>query len=412
MMRADRVELLAPAGNARIFYTALRFGADAVYCGFGHHHLRAKAGGFTRIELEKCIQEAHRLGVRVYLTLNAVPFDEDMQGMLKEAEDAAIIGADALIVSDPGLANLIHKALPEMELHVSTQANLTNAASALLWYELGATRAVMSRELTLQQIKAVSKKLEGKMETEVFIHGSMCMAWSGRCFLSKMMTGRSANKGMCTQPCRWSYEVHETGKPGNRMIIEEGLHETELFSANDLCMLGHLREIERAGIKCLKVEGRTKSEYYVGTTIGAYRRMLDAIERADEDLENEVYRTCRTELDKISHHPYDTGFFFSDKSESMPEPRLSDEKEYVAYVLSAERENALLEVKNRFCVGDVLESVTPAGSKEMIVEQIRLEDGTQVSSISKPSCRVRILNTVGLEAGDMLRGVLRNRMIP
>ena len=402
--------LLAPAGNRRAFLTAVRFGADAVYCGFRQHSLRAKAANFTADDLAELIRFAHEKGVKVHLTLNSFMMEGDAEGMLEDAKTASEIGADALIISDPGLASIVHRALPEMPIHISTQANITNSAAALLWNAIGATRVVLSRELTLAQIARIAGELKGRMEVETFVHGSVCMAWSGRCFLSKCLTGRSANQGACTQPCRWTYEITESGKPANRLSVNERPGATEILSANDLCLIGHLDELAQAGIACLKVEGRTKSEYYVATVIGAYRRALDALKLEDGTRAAEVLAECRTELDKISHRPYDTGFYFETNALSEQQPVQADEKEYIAYVLERRGSSVLLEVKNRFYVGDELETVTPAGSRAFTVEDIVLEEeGEHAGCVLAPQKRVLIPCSVPLEAGDLLRGIIRNR---
>ena len=402
--------LLAPAGNKRAFLTAVRFGADAVYCGFKQHSLRAKASNFGADELAELIAFAHARGVKVHLTLNSFMSEGEENGMLEDARTADEIGADALIISDPGLAALVHGALPRMPIHISTQANITNSAAALLWHSFGASRVVLSRELTLRQIGEIAGRLRGEMEVETFVHGSVCMAWSGRCFLSKRLTGRSANRGACTQPCRWAYEVAESGKPDNRLLAEEEAGGTEIFSANDLCLVDHLQEMAEAGIACLKVEGRTKSEYYVATVTGAYRRALDALRMQDRKAAEEILLDCHRELDKVSHRPYDTGFYFDAHAESEPLPRYAEEKEYIAFVLERRGPDVLLEVKNRFYVGDELETVTPAGSQSFTVADIvPEEEGGHVDSVLAPQKKVWIPCSVPLEAGDLLRGVRRNR---
>ena len=397
-------ELLSPAGNSRSLQTAIRFGADAVYLGGERFSLRAKARNFDEEALASAVEEAHAAGVCVYLALNIFAFDGDFPEMEAAAAQAKEVGADAVIIADIGVASQIHKTVPSLPIHVSTQANITNAAAANVWQKAGATRIVVARELSIKQIAAMSKEISGELELEAFIHGSMCMAWSGRCFLSKELNGRSANRGLCTQPCRWEWTVSETGKPENRLFVEEWGEQSEIFSSRDLCMINNLAELWEAGVTSFKIEGRTKSEYYVGIVTGAYRRRMETV-FAGAPRTDEMRELC-----SVSHRPYGTGFYFGAPERGNDDRTESGEREYVGFVLDVRDGRALVEMKNRFYVGDTLETVTPAGCESFLVQDITIADtGDAVSAALIPGQHILLPCPVSLASGDMLRGPLRNR---
>ena len=404
--------LLAPAGSMRPFMTALRFGADAVYCGAREYGLRAQAGNFDERELAQAVQLAHARGVKVNLTLNIFAQDGDLPGMLRTAQMAREIGVDALIVSDLGAIAQIAKRVPGIEIHVSTQANASNSETARVYRALGASRVVLARELTMEQIERMAKELDGEIELETFIHGAMCMSYSGRCLLSSFMTGRSGNRGACSQPCRWTYTLTERTRPDEPMPVEEGAHGTAILSSRDLCMLDHLPRLMESGVCCFKVEGRMKTEIYIATVIGAYRRAMDAYAADPKGYQaNEALRsTLRAELDKVSHRVYDTGFYFGQPQVAGEAVGVIQESEYMGYVVDVSGGTALVEMKNRFFVGDSLETVTPKGSEKLVVEDIVIDaTGEHVGVVSVPKTLVRIPCGGKLEAGDMLRGPVRNR---
>ena len=404
--------LLAPAGSMRPFMTALRFGADAVYCGAKEYGLRAQAGNFTMTELVQATQLAHSRGAKVNLTLNIFAFDGDLPGMLRVAQEARDIGVDAAIVSDLGALAMLARDVPGLDLHVSTQASTTNSASARVYRDLGAKRVVLAREMTLEQIEAMARELDGAIELESFIHGAACMSYSGRCMLSSYLNGRSANRGACSQPCRWTYALVERTRPGEYMPIEEDARGTAILSSRDICMMDHLPRLMESGVSCFKVEGRMKTEIYIATVIGAYRRAMDAYaENPAGYLADEALRTSlRAELDKVSHRVYDTGFYFGQPQVCGEAVGVTQAAEYMGYVLEADASSALVEMKNRFFVGDELETVTPAGSEKLTIEEIVIErTGERVGVVNVPLERVRIPHQGQLEAGDMLRGPVRNR---
>ena len=404
--------LLAPAGSMRPLMTALRFGADAVYCGAKQYGLRAQAGNFDEAQLAQAVQLAHAAGAKVNLTLNIFAFDGDLPGMVRAAKQARELGVDAAIVSDLGAIARIAREVPGLDIHVSTQANATNSETARVYRALGAKRVVLAREMTLSQIEAMAQALDGEIELESFIHGAVCMSYSGRCMLSSFLTGRSANRGACSQPCRWTYTLTERTRPDEPMPIEEDGRGTAILSSRDMCMMEHLPRLMDSGVCCFKIEGRMKNELYIGTVVGAYRRAMDAYAanpaayQADEALR----RQLRAELDRISHRVYDTGFYFGQPEVCGEAVGTQQAAEYMGYVLDVSGGNALVEMKNRFFVGDRLETVTPKGSEPLVIEDIVLDaTGEHVGVVNVPNTLVRIPCGEKLGAGDMLRGPVRNR---
>ena len=404
--------LLAPAGSMRPFETALRFGADAVYCGAKQYGLRAQANNFDDKQLAQVVHMAHEKGAKVNLTLNIFAFDGDLDGMVRTARMAQEIGVDAAIVSDIGAISRIAREAPGLELHVSTQANVTNSETARVYKALGAKRIVLAREMTFEQIEDMAKRLGDEIELETFIHGAMCMSHSGRCMLSSFLNGRSANRGACSQPCRWTYTLHERTRPDEPMPIEEDAHGTAILSSRDMCMMDHLPRLMESGVSCFKIEGRMKNELYIGTVVGAYRRAMDAYAKDPKAyMENAALRAqLRQELDKVSHRVYDTGFYFGQPEVCGEAVGTQQEAEYMGFVVDVSGGEALVEMKNRFFVGDALETVTPTGSEKLIVEDIVIDGtGEHVGVVNVPNTRVRIPCGDTLKKGDMLRGPVRNR---
>ena len=404
--------LLAPAGGMRPLMTALRFGADAVYCGAKQYGLRAQANNFDENELAEAVRMTHAAGAQLNLTLNIFAFDGDLDGMVRAAKAAHEIGVDAAIVSDLGAIARIHREVPQLEIHVSTQANATNSETARVYKSLGAKRVVLAREMTFEQIEGMARELGEEIELETFIHGAICMSHSGRCMLSSFLNGRSANRGACSQPCRWTYSLVERTRPDELMPVEEDARGTAILSSRDMCMMEHLPRLMESGVSCFKIEGRMKTEIYIATVVGAYRRAMDAY-RADPKgyTENAALRAqLRAELDKVSHRVYDTGFYFGQPQVCGEAVGVVQEAEYMGFVADVSGGTALVEMKNRFFVGDELETVTPAGSERLTVGDIVIDaTGEHVGVVNVPGTLVRIPCGDKLSAGDMLRGPVRNR---
>ena len=411
-MNAPKMELLAPVGGMEQLKAAVRFGADAVYGGMKSYGLRAFAGNFGPEELCEAVAYAHKNHVKFYVTMNILPTDADMEGFLAAAKDALAAGVDAAIVSDIGALLLLHEHLPALPLHVSTQANVLNARTALHLHEaMGAERIVLSRELAMEDIARMRAALPDTLELEAFVHGAMCVAYSGRCLLSGALTGRSGNRGACAQPCRWQYHLVEEKRPGEYLPVCEDERGAYLYSAYDLCMLPHLIELRNAGVVSLKIEGRMKTAYYVATVVSAYRRALDLLENEGEEVFLRAVPSLMEELQKASHRASNTGFYYGAPTPPAGAAGFSQSMEYVGDFIApaAPGEEALIRLKNRFYVGDRLEALTPDGSLPFEVTGMRLEaTGEAVETASVAGTLLRVKVPFRVDAGDLLRGPNRN----
>lgn len=405
-------ELLAPAGGARQFETAVRFGADAVYCGLKQLGLRAHSQNFTPEELGEAIGFAHAHAVKVFVTLNIFAYDSDLEEMDQAARMLATMGADGVIVADPGAVMTIQNAAPNLPIHLSTQANTLNSASARFWHQNGVKRIVLSRELSLEQIRQIRLNTPNSLELEAFVHGAVCMSYSGRCTLSKYLTGRDGNRGDCAQTCRWSFALQEQKRPGQYFPVDQSQGYTQIFSARDLNLIGRLPELCAAGLDSLKIEGRMKTEYYTATVVGAYRRALDAIKK-DPSLmapDAPLTRELTQELNKCSHRDSDTGFYFGHPEVAGGADRYTQTAEFVGFVreYQAESKSALVDLRGKLVVGDSLELMTPNGVRAFTLERIVLPDGTSRESYSVARALVRINMPFEAQPGDLLRGPCRN----
>ncbi len=358
----DRVELLAPAGDLEKLKMAIIYGADAVYLGGEAFGLRKASKNFTLEDIEKAVEFAHERDRKVYVTLNIVPHDEDLNGLDEYVESLNDIGIDAVIVSDPGIFNIVRSVTKDLPIHLSTQASVTNFETIMFWYNLGIKRIVLARELTLDEIRAISKKAPNDLELETFVHGAMCMSYSGRCLLSSYMTGRDANRGDCAQPCRYKYNVVEEKRPGEYFPIEEHEEGTFIFNSKDLCMIDHIDELIEAGIKSFKIEGRVKSPYYVATVVGAYRKAIDDYYK--DPLNYKFDEKLLEELRKVSHRDFTTGFFYNEaktNAQVFTTNSYIRKYDFVGMILDYDEsiQLAIIEQRNRIKVGDVVEIFGP-----------------------------------------------------
>ena len=361
-------ELLIPAGSLEVLKTAVIFGADAVYIGGAAYGLRAKAKNFTPDEMAEGIAFAHAHHAKVHVTANILAHNGDLEGAEQYFHELKELRPDALIIADPGMFSLARRICPEIDIHISTQANNTNYMTCRFWHELGARRIVTARELTLTEIAEIRRKIPDGLEIECFVHGAMCISYSGRCLLSNYLTGRDANQGACTHPCRWKYAVVEETRPGQYMPVYENERGTYLFNSGDLCMIEHIPEMIDAGIDSFKVEGRMKTALYVATVARTYRRAIDDYLESEEK-----YRAGMdwylAEIGKCTHRPFTTGFYFGRPDESG---QIYDNSTYVneyIYLGTVERivrtdgrECARIEQRNKFCVGDEIELMKPDGT--------------------------------------------------
>ena len=411
-MNKQKMELLAPVGGMEQLKAAVRFGANAVYGGMKSYGLRAFAGNFDPQQLREAVSYAHAHNVKFYVTMNILPTDADMDGFLEAAKDALDAGVDAAIVSDIGAALMLHQELPALPIHISTQANVLNSRTALHFHQaMGAERIVLSRELSMTDIAAMRQQLPDEVEIEAFVHGAMCVAYSGRCLLSNALTGRSGNRGACAQPCRWTYHLVAEKRPGEYLPVCEDDRGTYLYSALDLCMLPHLHQLRDAGVVSLKIEGRMKTAYYVATVVSAYRRALDLLENEGDEAFLAAVPALMEELQKASHRQSNTGFYFGAPQPPAGANGFSQTMEYIGdFIAPCEAGGeALLRLKNRFYVGDTLEALTPEGSHSFVAEGIKLEEsGETVQTVSVAGTLIRIPVPFAVGEGDLLRGPNRN----
>lgn len=357
-----KVELLAPAGDLEKLKMAIIYGADAVYLGGEAFGLRKGSKNFSVDQIKEGVDFAHERGKKVYLTLNIVPHNKDLVGLEEYVTELYNIDVDAVIVSDPGMYTIIKKVVPKMEIHISTQASITNYETIMFWYNLGARRIVLARELSFEEIKEITSKIPEDLDIEAFIHGAMCMSYSGRCLLSNYMTGRDANMGDCAQPCRYKYAVVEEKRPGEYFPIEENDEGTFIFNSKDLCMIEFIPELINSGIYSFKVEGRVKSSYYVATVLRSYRMAIDAYYK---DTENYIYNTkLLEEIKKVSHRDFTTGFYFgkpTDEAQIYSTSSYIRGYDFLGMVLDYDKETqiATIEQRNRMFIGEEIEIFGP-----------------------------------------------------
>lgn len=402
-------ELLCPAGNRESLEAALHFGADAVYGGMKHYGLRAYAGNFDGDELRAAIGRTHEAGARFYVTMNIFPFDDEMEGFTDAAREARDAGADAVIVSDPGAICRLRREIPELPVHVSTQANTVNTDAVMMYRDMGCERVILAREMSLERIARMKEAVGDSIQLETFVHGASCMAYSGRCMLSAYLTGRSGNRGECAQSCRWQYAVMEEKRPGVYLPVDEDERGTYLFSAKDLCLMPILPELAGAGVSSLKIEGRMKTEYYVATVTGAYRRALDLLAQGREKFAQALPELAE-ELKCASHRASDTGFLLGTPEEPGGAEGFHQEREYCARVTGYDRTagEARLLLKNRFFAGEELELMTPAGVRKVTAKPfLREKTGETLETLGIAGETIR-MELPDCEAGDILRGPVRN----
>ena len=400
-------ELLIPASSLEVLKVAVLFGADAVYIGGEVFGLRAKAKNFTMEEMAEGICFAHEHGVKVYVTANILAHNDDLEGVEAYFQDLKKIGPDALIISDPGVYTIAEKVCPEIERHISTQANNTNYATYLFWHKLGAKRVVSARELSLEEIRQIRAHIPDDLEIETFVHGAMCISYSGRCLLSNYFTGRDANRGACTHPCRWKYAVMEESRPGEYLPVYENERGTYIFNSKDLCMIGHIPELMESGIDSFKIEGRMKTALYVATVARTYRKAMDDY-LEDPALYEKNLPWYMEQIGVSTNRRFTTGFFYGKPGSDA---QIYDSNTYVkdyTYLGIAGEKNAeglyRLEQKNKFSIGEQIEIMKPDGRNiPVVVKRIVNEDGEDQESA--PHARQIIYIDLGepMECYDILR---------
>ena len=402
-----KMELLAPAGNMEKMKMALLYGADAVYMAGKAFGLRAYGGNFDREELKEAVEYAHNLGKKVYITVNIIPRNEDLEGLDEYLKYLQSIHVDAVLVADMGVFGVCREAAPELPIHISTQASAANWRTIRRWKEMGASRVVLAREVSVKEMAEIHKKVD--VELEVFGHGALCISWSGRCLLSNYFTNgkRQSNRGECIQACRFKYSVMEESRPGQYFPIEEDEHGTYIFNSKDLCMIDHIPELIEAGVASLKIEGRMKSVYYVAAVVAAYRKAIDAYYEKGADFE--VLPEWRAELEKVSHRPYTTAFAYQDPDHTAQEYVKSQPEQsydFIGLVLKegAEKGTVIVQQRNHFKTGETVEVLTPHGDVfPLQIGALRNGEGEIVEAAPHPLEELIMETDADLPAYTILR---------
>ena len=380
-MAEKTIELLSPAGDMERLRMSLAYGADAVYLAGPDFGMRSFAGNFTPEELRQAVELCHSRGVAVHVTCNTMPRNDEAARLPEWLEFLQAAGVDAAILADVGVLSLLKKHAPGVKAHISTQASVSNYQAAAAWYELGASRVILARELSLDEIREIRAKAPPALELEAFVHGAMCVSWSGRCLLSNYMTGRDASRGACAQPCRYQYTLMEEKRPGEYFPVFEENGETFILNSRDMCMIDHIPELIAAGIDSLKIEGRAKSAYYAAMTTAAYRHAVDAAAEG-----RPLDPAWRAEVDKVSHRHYSTGFWFGQPGQYTDSARYVRDWQVLAIVTSCDGlGNAVLSLRNKFSAGDEVEAVGPGvPAFSMTAPVMRDEDGFALTEPRHP----------------------------
>ena len=403
-----KIELLAPAGDLEKLKTALHFGADAVYFAGKNYGLRAFGTNFESDNIKDAVALVHSYGKKAYVTINVYARDKDFDGLanyLNELQEAKV---DAVLVSDFGIFNFIKQHAPKLTIHISTQANTTNKYAVEAYSKMGAERVVLARELNLDEISAIHKH-NPSVELEAFVHGAMCISYSGRCLLSNYLTGRDSNHGECVQACRWKYFVVEENRPEDKLEIKEDDRGTYIFNSKDMCLIEHLDKLDEAGVCSFKVEGRMKSPYYVATVINAYRRAIDHLYQCKKSGKKySVPEQLLDELNKASHRKYTTGFVVNDGNikQNLESASQTQESKFMAIVLEVKTNKILVEQRNKFAVGDTLEILSPAlpVNSKFVVKKLTDENGVELNEAKAVQQKVWVYGTPkNMQVGDILR---------
>ncbi len=407
MREYKKPELLIPASNLEVLKIAVIYGADAVYIGGEMYGLRAKAKNFSMEDIKEGIAFAHSYNKKVYVTANITAHNEDMAGITAYFKELKEIKPDAIIISDPGVFEVAKEILPEIDIHISTQANNVNYGTYRFWHRMGATRVVSARELSLEEIKGIRESIPDDLEIETFVHGAMCIAHSGRCLLSNYFTGRDANRGACTHPCRWKYYITEETRPGEYMPVEENERGTYIFNSKDLCMIEYVPELINAGIDSFKVEGRMKTALYVAAVTRTYRKAIDDFFASPLKYQQNI-PYYKEEISKCTYRQFTTGFFFDKPNEDA---QIYDSNTYVKEytylgIIRSKTEDGLyeLEQRNKFSLGDVIEVMKPDGRNiPVAVRRITDEEGNDMESCPHPKQKIYVDFGQELEVYDLLR---------
>lgn len=399
-------ELLAPAGDEERLLSAVQYGADAVYLGGKLFGMRAAPGNFDNDQLRKAVKLCHDKNIKLYLTCNTLPRNNELPELPEFLEHAQDCGVDGLIIADLGVLALAKKYAPNVDVHISTQAGVVNYETANSFYDMGATRVVTARELSMEDIAEIRAKTPKDLEIECFVHGAMCVSFSGRCLLSNYLTGRDSNRGDCSQPCRWKYHIMEEKRPGEYFEISDDENGTYIMNARDMCMIEHIPELVKAGITSFKLEGRAKSAYYTAVVTNAYRAAIDGFMK-NPTMDYKPEQWIVDEVRKISYRDYCTGFYFGhpkDNAQIYYDGIYKRDWDLIANVLSCDGERVTLEQRNKFLEGDELEVMSPSEKPFMIkVEDLRNEKGEKIESAPHPMEIVTIKSNLDIKTGSIVR---------
>ena len=395
------MELLAPVGDKQKLIMAIEYGADAVYLASTRFGLRTFAGNFELEELKWAVEYAHERNVKVYVTVNIIPHESDLQDLPEYLKFLQEINVDAVICADLGTISIARRVVPNLDIHVSTQANITNSESALVYVSMGVKRLILAREMTLEEIKELRSRIPAKIELEAFAHGAMCISYSGRCLLSNFFTARDANRGACVQACRWNYVIREINKE-QEYPIEEDSHGTYILNSKDMCMIDHLDKLKQAGVSSIKIEGRMKTEYYVANVVNAYRQALDYL---NSNKEYNLPEEIRNEVFKSSHRDYSTGFFFGDPKQSLDSSLPLSDYDFVAVVVeNTSNGKTLVEMRNKFIANSELELLSKYKNNAIIkIEKIEDLEGNELTECKVPKQQVYIYTNDKLIKNEILR---------
>ena len=400
MTERKKPELLAPAGDMERLRMAVLYGADAVYLAGTSFGMRAFAGNFTPEQMREAVRFAHEHDVRVHVTINTMPRNDEIVHLPEHLETLQDAGVDALIVADMGAFTMAGKYAPRCERHISTQASIANYATANAWYDLGAKRVILARELSLEEIREIRQKTPSDLEIEAFVHGAMCVSYSGRCLLSNYMTGRDSNRGACAQPCRYQYYLMEEKRPGEYFPVFEDEKGTYIMNSRDMCMIDHVDDLLDVGLDSLKIEGRAKSAYYAAIVTGAYRHAIDAA-AAGEQLDP----VWREEVERVSHRHYATGFYYGQPGQYFENSRYIREWQVIALVMDCDEDgNAVLTLRNKFSAGDVIEVVGPNVKPiEFTAGEMVDQDGNTLQEVYNPQMVFKMKLPAQVPAWSILR---------
>lgn len=404
-MNNNAMEVLSPAGDMECLIKAVDFGADAVFLAGQEFGMRTASKNFDLQELEQAVLYAHSKGTKLYVTCNTLPRNNELERLPEFLKACEACGVDAFIIADLGVMQLAKKYAPKVQIHISTQAGIVNYEAANAFYNMGASRVVLAREMSFDEIADLRAHIPNELEIEAFVHGAMCVSFSGRCLISAYMTGRDANRGDCAQPCRWKYHLYEENREGQFFPVEEKDGGTYLYNSKDMCLIDYIPQLYKAGVSSLKIEGRAKSAYYTAVVTNAYRHAVSDFYKSGCSSEYKVDERIRQELDKISHRQYSTGFYLgTEPGQNTSDGGYIRKYDFVATCESSENNEAQIIQRNRFFTGDTLDVLPPSGVPfDVVITEMFDEYGNSVQSAPHPMQKLKALTSRNIPAGSMLR---------